>query len=256
MDVDQPAIGTPHSRTRFPALLVRLAALMLIIPACDKADNIVVENTIQEPANQAPIIVKQGPQQPPGGFEQISNFGANGVDLWVLVGDPNGLEDISLVTVDIDSVRLDRFLLRPDTSSTGCTIFSYAPNDTIPTAAILPVPAKFSGVEFRAMIKAQGGLYVAEGFGGYGFGLPDILLASSNLESWPGGCGSAEGLIFPVVVLPPAVPVQRTAIVSLIEAEYLGITVTVYDKVGASATTTFPDWHIVFTTVKERSAAP
>ena len=48
----------------------RLSALALSVPvlllsACDKEDKITVENFIQEPANQPPVIVSQGPDLPP-----------------------------------------------------------------------------------------------------------------------------------------------------------------------------------------------
>lgn len=233
-----------------------LSGLVLSGIACESEDKIVVQNVLEEKPNQAPLIVKQGPGLPPGGFEVVSYYEPRAVDLWVLVGDPDGLNDISLVAVDVDSVVLLRFLVRPDTSTSFCTQFSYAPNDTIPTGAILPVPAAFPGVHLRALRKSQGGLYSTEGFGSLAFGFPDIVGRSNLLEPWSGGCGGGPSVLGPIYVLPPATASRRTAIVTYVDVEYHGISVTVYDDFGASVSTSFPDWRVVYTTVEEKASAP
>ncbi len=218
---------------------ITLAALMLCGgAACDKQDKIVVQNVTPTATNQPPVIVAKGPQMPANGFGQISYF-PSGIDLWVLAGDPNGLDDISLVTMDMDSVRLVQYIVRPDISTTSCIQYGYGPGDTLAAAAILPVPRTFPGVTFRPLTRAQGGLFEATGLGAE-FGFPDILNASTVLKPWNGGCGGGYEVYGPFYVLPPAVPSQRVASISYIQLEYYGIKVTVYDKVGASASATYP----------------
>ncbi len=242
------------------AKLLALAALILFVAACerDKTDKILVQNVVDQQANRPPTIVAQGPTLPPGGFEQVSYYQPQGVDLWVLVGDPDGIDDISLVTVDVGSVEVLRFIVRPDTSTTGCSKFSYASGDTISADAILPVPATFPGLSFRPLIQRQGGLFVISEFGGSGVGFPNLLAASTLLESWNGGCYNAPPywVFGPIVVLPPVVPSKLTAIISYADVRYHGISVTVHDATGASASSSFPDWRIVFTSPEEKAAAP
>lgn len=242
---------------RIRPLLIQLivAGLVILGSACDTTTKVIVQNEPEAETNRPPTIVQQGPAFPPEGFEEISYGSPYGINLWVLIADPDGIDDISLVTASVDSVRLARFLLRPDTSTTSCSRFSYMDNDTITTDAILPVPETFPGFSFAPLTRVQGGLFQMSNFGSVGF--PDLVEASPLLERWQGGCYSGStGILGPIVVLPPAVPIRRTAILTYADVEYRGITVTVYDKVGATATTTFPDVRIVFTSPEERTAAP
>jgi hypothetical protein len=81
--------------------------------------------------------------------------------------------------------------------------------------------------------------------------------ANPSVEWVHGRCTiGTTGIIGPITVLPPAVPIQNDAILTYADVRYLGIKVTAYDKVGATATTTFPDLRIVFTSSEERTAAP
>jgi hypothetical protein len=57
-------------------------------------------------------------------------------------------------------------------------------------------------------------------------------------------------------VVPPAVPQTKTIIVTYMDVVYNGMKVTVYDKVGASAVATYPSFHVVYTTSKERDLLP
>ena len=236
--------------SREPRWLFRLLLALVLVAAsgatCEKQDKVVVQNIDPNAVNQPPTIVAYGPDMPAGGFSEIS-YSPIGVDLWVLVGDANGLGDISLVTMDMDSLRLVRFIVRPDTSAGSCISYGYGPADTLAADAILPVPVTFPGLRFRPLAHVQGGLYKAARLGAE-FGFPDIVDASPVLERWNGGCTSAGSydVYGPFYVLPPAAPSRREAGISYAQFEYYGITMTVYDKVGASASVTYPTLRIAF----------
>lgn len=238
----------PFDLRRVVSGSVRACALLFLLTACDQEDKITVENLIQEPPNQPPLIVSQGPELPPEGLDVTYNVPS----LYVLVGDPNGLDDISLVTMNVESIQMDRFLIRPSTSSGSCFTFTFAPNETIATQLILPVPHTFPGFEFQPLKKSQGGLYVADPFQ-----IPDMLSVATNVRQMGGGCGEfSAGVLYPWIVMPPVTPSDTIAVVSFVDVHYQGISVTVYDKVGASATTTFPDVHLRFTTQEEKTVLP
>jgi hypothetical protein len=230
--------------------IFRLLLTLVLVGAsgatCEKQDKVVVQNIDPNAVNQPPTIVAFGPEMPAGGFSEIS-YSRIGIDLWVLVGDANGLGDISLVTMDMDSLRLVRFIVRPDTSAESCISYGYGPGDTLASDAILPVPAAFPGLKFRPLAHVQGGLYKAARLGAE-FGFPDIVDASPVLEPWNGGCTSAGAydVYGPFYVLPPAAPSRREAAISYAQLEYYGIKLTVYDKVGASASVTYPTLRITF----------
>ncbi len=239
-------------------LLGSIATILLVVLAvgCDKEDKIVVENFPPSQENRPPLIVTYSPTFPSGGIE-ITTLSPRGVDLQVLVGDPDGLDDISAVTLDIDSVIVKRIILRPDTSSSGCLRFSYFPTDTVETQLILPLPTTFPGIKLKQLAKSSSGLYVASTFGGSGFGFPYILDEATNLVNLGGYCGSGSvGFGGPWMALPPAVPTETEVVLTYLDAEYIGGRVTVWDKVGANAVLQLPNLEIVYTTLEEKNAAP
>lgn len=244
----------PRLRTRRDVWTTLAVLVLCASPACDKQNKIVVQNILPAETNQPPVVVDFGPDMPANGFEQNSYF-PSGIDLWVLAGDPNGLDDISLVAMDMDSVRIVRYIVRPDTSSSSCIQYGYAPGDTVAMAAILSVPATFPGVKFRPLTRVQGGLFEASGLGGE-FGLPNLIDASPVLERWNGGCGGDYAVIGPFYVNPPAVPVRREASVSYLVLEYYGVKVTVYDVVGASASATYPTLRLTLKVPTEPTPLP
>jgi hypothetical protein len=234
-----------------PVAVATALALALCPIGCDDEDKVVVENVVQEGPNNPPLVVSFGPESP---IENLTYFGTDGVNLWVLAGDPDGLDDISVAILKIDSIQLQRFIARPDTSTNGCLQFSYA--DTVATDPILPVPATFPGVDFLSMRREEGGLFTANGLGA-NFGYINLIDASPVLEQWPGGCGGGDyNVQGPMNVVPPAVPQTKTIIVTYMDVVYNGMKVTVYDKVGASAVATYPSFHVVYTTSKERDLLP
>lgn len=245
------------ARSMSPLLLCSTIAIFAVLLAgCSKEDKIIVENNFPPDVNDPPVIVTYSPTFPAGGIKQVSS-GVNGITLQVVVGDPDGLDDISAVTIGVESVVLRRFLLRPDTSATSCTSYSFAPNDTVPTSDILSVPASFPGFTFQPLKKIEGGLWTLNEFGSYGLGFPDILNAAANLTSWNGGCGSySSGIAWPYYVEPPVIPTRRAAVLSYAEVDYRGILVKVYDKIGASAELALPDLKLTFLSSEEEKSAP
>lgn len=240
----------PRFRRYLPLALICLAL------SCDKEDTIVVQNIHEALTNQPPRIVAYGPDMPAGGFQQLS-YSRIGVKLWVLVADPNGLEDISLVTMDMDSLRLVRMIVHPDTSASSCIEYGYQSGDTLPSNAILPLPAGFPGVKFLPLTRVQGGLYQTEGLGGE-FGFPDLIEASPVLEDFTGFCyapGTYQ-IYGPFRVVPPAVPSPRDAGIHYATVDYYGIKMAVYDKVGASATVTYPTLRVIFKVYPEPTPFP
>lgn len=232
-------------------------AALLSLGGCDKEDKIFVENTFPSEVNRPPAVLVYSPEFTPAGFEQIANYSSAGAGfrLTVIVGDPDGLDDIAAVAVDIDAVSLKRFILRADTSSTSCPAFSYAPNDTVPTAQILATPAAFPGVALKTLSHSEAGIYYTEAFGGYGFGFPDIFAAASNLARWGGGCSTSDGAWGMWTVLSPVLPAPRTALLTYADVEYTGIRIRVWDSAGASATMPLPDLKVVYTTEKQKKGA-
>jgi hypothetical protein len=240
---------------------IRRISLLLLFPlvslgvatGCDDEDKVVVENVTEDP-NDPPLIVTYGPEVPNGGFEQVSEFEAQGIPLWVIGGDPDGLDDLSVAALRVDSIRLNRFIARPDTSTSGCLQFSYA--DTIPSSQILTTPMTLPGIPFHSMLRHEGGLFQSQPLGSY-LGFPNFIQLSPTLDNWPGGCGSGLGMVAgPYNVIPPAVPSPKTVAITYVDLEFMGVTVTLYDKVGATAVAHYPDIRIVLTTSKEQTALP
>lgn len=247
-------MGISFRRLRTPGLIGLLLGLSLST-ACDKKDKIVVQNVVPAETNEPPVIVAVGPAMPANGFVQSEDF-PSGINLWVLAGDPDGLDDLSLVAMDMDSVRLVRYIVRPDTSASDCITYGYAPGDTIAMDAILPVPARFPGVKFLPLRRVQGGLFQVDALG-INIGAPNIIDTSPVLERWNGGCGGSDGVVYgPFYVLPPAVPVRREAGISYAQMDYYGVKITVYDTAGASVSASYPTLRLTIKVPEEPTPLP
>lgn len=59
-----------------------------------------------------------------------------------------------------------------------------------------------------------------------------------------------------LVVYPPAIAAPRVIFITYVDIEYTGISATVYDSGGLSATTTFPNLRLIYTGDEERRVAP
>jgi len=132
----------------------------------------------------------------------------------------------------------------------GCANVVYAPNNNIDTTPLIPLPVDRVGVVDSPMDHDQGGIYRASPFG-----IPSLEQVSDAFGTYY-GCISGGGYLDQYTLQPPAVASPTTAFVTYMEAQFIGVSVTVYDKVGATATTSFPDLRVAYTTSEEATVAP
>jgi hypothetical protein len=219
--------------------------------ACGK-DTIV--NIEPDSPNQPPMIVTHGPGLPAGVMEITSTYDAPA--LWVLVGDPDGLDDISAVFLQIDSVLVRRVLLRPDSLAgfAGCAWISYAPNDTIDVSSVVPI--RYSEISSQPMARQQGGLYSTGDSPFPPITFSSIIKSIPSSGPQPKGCGFNGDSFKWFGLYPPSVPQGIDVFLTYADVEYRDIAVTVYDKVGAKAAVTFPNLKIKYTTWEEKRVSP
>ncbi len=238
-----------------------LVALSSIAIGCSDTNKIQVDSVLRPLDNRPPTIVATGPVFPSGPVEVIS--GSSAPVPYVLVADPVGLDDISVVLFTVDSVVVHRVIARTDTVLPGefCRRVSYAPLDTFPLEPY--IPSFYRGPVNCLMSPAQGGYYRSASFAPLQFytgsecpAFPRFDTASSFFI--PGsisGCYYDGGLLS-FQIVPPAVLSTRNLFITYADVEYSAISATVYDGAGASATAKFPKLRLIYTTIDERGAAP
>jgi hypothetical protein len=226
-------------------IAVGVFVAIALFGACDETNDIVVS---VDPNNKPPMIVTQGPDFPAGPIEVV---GGSAPGLWVLVGDPNGLDDISAVFLDVQSIRLHGIIIRPADFIGECVTMVYTPNNTIDTSSLVPDPTEIGKLKSAPLIHDQGGIYRINPF------VVPQLAQALPIFGWPSGCGiGLGGYLEWLLLLPPAAPVPTNVFLTYADEEFIGISVTVYDSSGASARTTFPNLRVVFTTSEEKTVAP
>ena len=228
-----------------PSIVVFVCLLLSIFGGCDESDDIIV-NTVAD--NEPPLIARQGPDFPSETLELDRGSGAP--EPWVLVGDPNGLDDISAVLFSVQSIRIHELIIRPDAMDGGCANVLFEPGNAVDTTSVVPVPVDISGVTDEPMAHDEGGIYRVSPFG-----VPPIAGHFDTLGS-PSGCATGGGYLQWLLLLPPAAPATTSVFLTYLDVEFIGISVTVYDKVGANASITFPDLRVVYTTAEEKAVAP
>lgn len=245
-------------------ILILGAILVVGFASCDDAEETIVVNSILEEApNSPPRIILQGPDYASGSLELIA-FDTP-PEFFVLVADADGLEDISTVFFGIDSLIVYDVIVRPDSSSSASNRCDHAPSYANPdTINIMPlIPSVFPGVKNIPMEPLLGSYYMSpplcrtrSGFEQFPCPtFPNISEASSTF-SRPSKCVGFGIDYFHFVINPPAPDTAIDVFVTYVDVEYAGISVTVYDAAGASATTTFPNLRIVYTTEQEKLNAP
>jgi hypothetical protein len=235
---------------------------LLLCASCQEDKHeISVDPVLQEPGNEPPSIIAQGPDFPSGALE-IIEYGAT-PEFFVLVADPNGLDDISIVFFTIDSLIVHDVIVRPDTStaSPGSCYHgpSYADPPTIDIMSL--IPRVFPGIKNYPMELQQGGYYTGfslcipcEDCWGQFCVFPAVHKASNAFS--PSSLWCTSSALFQFVINPPASDTAKVVFVTYLDVEYAGINATVYDAAGATGTATFPNVRIIYTTAEEKLSAP
>jgi hypothetical protein len=222
-------------RTCIPAFLV------LGVIGCEEDTVFITGGADNEP----PIVVTQGPDFPTGPVE------GTGPTIWVLAGDPDGLEDISAVFLTIETLRVYDMIVRPDADDGGCAGPLYEPGNVIDTSSSFALPLEFGGPSDLQMGRQEGGVYAINPFT-----IPDLDVFIDAFGS-PSGCASGPpSWLDWYYLLPPAAPAPTSIFLTFIDLEFIGVSVTIYDAAGESATTTFPNLRMNRTTTEETATAP
>lgn len=193
-----------------------------------------------------PTIIAQGPDFPQG---TILWTGGSTPAPWVVVGDPDGLDDIAAVFVEIETVRFHEVIMRADTSTSGCASFMYVANNIVDTTFEIPVPVDTPGTQ-SLLSHDEGGIYRMRSFR-FPY-IPDYFPTFSRGTN----CATSGGAFGRYLDWYTIVSQQLTVFLTSVDVEYEGITVTAYDKIGGSATAIFPDLRIVYSTSEEVVTPP
>jgi len=175
--------------------------------------------------------------------------------LWVVAGDKDGPEDIVTAVLNISSIKLNKLIVRPDDSTQECSRPFYADMDTINVKPYL----KTDTFSVNQTILIQEGQK-------FNASLTFSLLTGGGLEKDGDVFGQSVkpcrwGTDYLYMVehfglYPPALSAPRDVYVTYAEFLLKGITITVYDQAGASATHKFPDFYCYFTNPLEKQTLP
>jgi len=221
------------------------SAVAVLLSACEDT---VVNSTLQQ-ENKPPSITVFGPDFP-GNAVEVETVPSS---LYVVVADPDGFEDIAVVFLDIGSIVLNDVIARRDASSDPPNFCTHRPlyvdNDVVDIASVLP--ASVPGHTKIFMSRSSGGIFVApvfvlpNNYYGGSILLVDLQAQSSTFTDWE---ACASGGFGHFVVNPPTVPTPTGTFITLVDVTLTGITATVYDAAGASASVAFPELRVVCTT--------
>lgn len=234
--------------------------LLLALSACE--DTIV--NSSLRGENKPPSIVAMGPTFPGNAVETESYL----TELFVIVADPNGVEDVSAVFLDIGEIVVNNVIARRDASTDPPQFCTHGPlyvdNDVLD---IMPaLRTSFPGSTYDParigrifMTSGNDGVFVVPRLGVF----PDLGGQSQGftfLLDLVEACGScsesqlcASGGFGNVVV---SLPSPTEAFVTLADVTLVDMKVTVYDAAGLSATANFADLRVTYTTTEERATLP
>lgn len=226
--------------------LVLLAALL----GCSDDETFHITNVIPEHANRAPAILEQGPEW---SFDAPLELGPDNwwtaPNPWILVGDADGLDDISMAFFTIDSVRVSETVVRPDTTPPSlCAVPSRS--TTLDFEAVLS--RSYGGVQNAPMARGDGGLFGATDGSGGPFSLGGLVYSRvENASAFIGrrtkGCAGNGGIYLTYFsARPPLVPVTIDVFLMAATVEFIGISATVYDAAGDTAVTRFPNLRVRF----------
>ena len=246
-------------RAPLPMLMILIGAITLFTAfGCgDDDEEITITSVLEQSTNTPPTIVDQGPDFEGQTFQAIKlryGYGPSGPKLWVLVGDADGVDDISSVVISVDSVLVHSTIVRPDTvtNPSHCATLDYADPDTLDLNET--IATVYPGVVSVPMEQIQGGRFETVwnyGEGGDFFGYrgavrPDFTSYFETLQSTSRCTNGTYLEVFAIV--PPLSDPGMIGFLTRADVEYRGIAVTAYDAIGESATATFADLRIVYIT--------
>jgi len=222
------------------------AVVVFSVGGCDNSNTVTGP---EEEANSPPTIILSGPEYDPG-----QRIPGPSPMLWVVAGDPDGAVDIATVFLHVDTVTLNESIVRPDSIPEPCRWVNFSDNDTINVMPLLTTTT----------FKVERPLSVSLGVYGRTLSYADLIPGglrsyAPEFGGWVKDCwsGSDYRLFFETFGLyPPALPAARDVHVTYVDLSLKGIRITVYDQSGASATQTFPDFDVFFTTGLEEATLP
>jgi hypothetical protein len=230
------------SRQSAVGLLVLVAA---VLAGCE--DKVVVETGPEALGNRPPAILLQDPEF---SSETIWTTSRCGVSVRVLPVDPDGADDILAVLLNIDSIAVHQIIVRPAVDPDApCVSVSYADNDTVD---IVPwIPPALPGARNVSLRISESGYY------GVCMPFPDFeaigeVFGPPEHHCWAGDGGFLDSF----AMFPPALPSPADVFLTLLEIEFVGTTVTVYDEAGANAVAVYPNIRVRYETPEERTALP
>jgi hypothetical protein len=240
----------PGRRTTAPFALIVWMGLAVFVSSCgDRTENF--QAVTVPDVNDPPLIVAQGPSWPSTAID-LSIQGPPSP--YVIVADPDGLDDIALAVFSIQSAVLRRVIVRPDSMPyppPSCTMVAWS--DSVDITPMLP-PTFAPLVERRAMDR-EGSMFTYHSFSwspySDGQAFPNIALASPYFGTPVNSCGPQYPLSR-FGIYPPGVPAAFDVNVTFAEIEYQGISATVYDGAGHTATTSFPPLRLIYRMYGER----
>jgi hypothetical protein len=238
--------------------------MVVLFSACDDKEEVVLNASLEE-TNKPPLIVAKGPEFSGG---EVAVVGRTAFEsFWVLVADPNGLDDVSAVFLEIGGIHLNAVVCRRDSSTAPPNECDHGPsyktNDILDISSAFP--ASFPAVEYIEMHRrGQGGIFEAPGLwpqGGnyydYGYTSPVLidLQGASSTFTQSSLCVDYyyDDSFYQFRVLPPTLPEATEVFITLVEATLTGMSITVYDGRGASTKVTIPDLRITWMTSAEES---
>lgn len=245
-----------HRRVR---MTVAITALVVVAAGCEDKQTVI----LQPGENRPPVIVQQGPATMLHGEPMTISLTSGytnplGEVPYIIVADPDGAADIVAVTETVQSLVVRRVVARPDTLYPGQQVycpFNYARADTFDLSAYVKTPPKtIEGLTLLASAydgypyqPAGGGLYRGASFPGL---LPALRFSSDAI-----GPGRVYANCGPRVyyVAPPLVPTGRDFLVTHIEIDVIGLTITAYDAGGHTVSATYPTFHVTLLDEAERA---
>ena len=235
------------------------ALALIAFPACEGDPDEVIVNATLEDENDPPSIVFVGPDFLGG---VVSTY--TSTQWYALVGDADGVGDISAVFLDIGSIDFNGVIARRDASTSPPNFCDHGPlfadNDTLDINAALP--ASIPGVSQIKMFHDDGGFYRTpflepSGSDCYGSCTPLFRLdtASATFSLTKLTCVDYRAF-YTFRVSPPTLPTPTEVFITQIDITLRDVTITAYDSAGKSAAAVVPDLRVIYLMQAEEQTQP